>query len=308
MCPDSGQNRPTDNTLPPLIIGEVLFDCFPGNKSVIGGAPFNVAWNLQGMGLAPRFLSAIGDDALGQTVLDLMKRWGMDEAGLSVLPGRPTGKVEVRNAESDPEYIFQEDCAWDHIHFKASPISPDQCSLLYHGSLAARKSITRETILKLRRETDLPAFVDINLREPFYQRETILELSQGAQWLKLNSNELSMLAEYQNVHHGTLIEMANRLGKTLGNAHLLVTDGKAGAYWIEIDGETHYEKAPEANPFVDSVGAGDAFASICIAGILEQVPAPAILRQAVAFAANVCSIQGATSQEITFYDQAIARR
>ena len=34
-----------------IIFGEVLFDTFPDGTAVLGGAPFNVAWHLQGFGL-----------------------------------------------------------------------------------------------------------------------------------------------------------------------------------------------------------------------------------------------------------------
>jgi fructokinase len=39
-------------TAGPVIFGEVLFDCFP-DRRVLGGAPFNVAWNLHGLGAEP---------------------------------------------------------------------------------------------------------------------------------------------------------------------------------------------------------------------------------------------------------------
>jgi len=34
----------------PVLFGEVLFDHFPDGSEVLGGAPFNVAWHLQGLG------------------------------------------------------------------------------------------------------------------------------------------------------------------------------------------------------------------------------------------------------------------
>ena len=37
----------------PLIFGEVLFDQFEDGSSVLGGAPFNVAWHLQAFGMQP---------------------------------------------------------------------------------------------------------------------------------------------------------------------------------------------------------------------------------------------------------------
>ena len=34
-----------------VIFGEVLFDCFDDNRHILGGAPFNVAWNLKALGV-----------------------------------------------------------------------------------------------------------------------------------------------------------------------------------------------------------------------------------------------------------------
>jgi fructokinase len=52
----------------PLVFGEVLFDCFPDGTEVLGGAPFNVAWHLQGFGLSPLLVSRVGNDARGQQI------------------------------------------------------------------------------------------------------------------------------------------------------------------------------------------------------------------------------------------------
>ena len=58
----------------PIVFGEVLFDTFPDGSAVLGGAPFNVAWHLQGFGLTPVFISRVGDDARGRQVLAAMAR------------------------------------------------------------------------------------------------------------------------------------------------------------------------------------------------------------------------------------------
>jgi hypothetical protein len=60
----------------PVIFGEVLYDCFPDGEAVLGGAPFNVAWHLQGLGLSPLFISRVGDDPLGHRVRDIIERRG----------------------------------------------------------------------------------------------------------------------------------------------------------------------------------------------------------------------------------------
>jgi len=65
--------------LPVCVFGEVLFDCFPGGHEVLGGAPFNVAWHLQGFGLAPVFISRVGNDESGRRVRSALSTWGMNQ-------------------------------------------------------------------------------------------------------------------------------------------------------------------------------------------------------------------------------------
>jgi len=43
----------------PLIFGEVLVDRFPDGREVLGGAPFNVAWNLRGLGFDPLWFGVL---------------------------------------------------------------------------------------------------------------------------------------------------------------------------------------------------------------------------------------------------------
>lgn len=51
------------------IFGEVLWDKFPDEQKNLGGAPFNVAWNLKGFRAQPLFISAVGNDSLGDDIL-----------------------------------------------------------------------------------------------------------------------------------------------------------------------------------------------------------------------------------------------
>ena len=77
----------------PLIFGEVLFDCFPDGREILGGAPFNVAWNLQAFGMSPLLVSRVGDDSLGWQIQEKMKSWGMNINCLQLDPSYPTGRT-----------------------------------------------------------------------------------------------------------------------------------------------------------------------------------------------------------------------
>ncbi len=87
----------------PVIFGEVLFDRFPDGNSVLGGAPFNVAWHLQAFGARPLLISSVGDDELGAEIRQTMQDWGMDDSGLQTDAAHPTGTVEVSFNAGEPE-------------------------------------------------------------------------------------------------------------------------------------------------------------------------------------------------------------
>ena len=65
----------------PVIVGEVLFDCFADGSPVMGGAPFNVACHLHGLGLRPHFVNTVESDADGDAILARMAEVGMDLTG-----------------------------------------------------------------------------------------------------------------------------------------------------------------------------------------------------------------------------------
>ena len=123
-------------TKPLFIFGEVLFDCFPDGREVLGGAPFNVAWHLQAFGQSPLFVSSVGDDEEGRHIREAMSSWGMRLEGLQFDPEHPTGRVTVTLEGGEPSYDIVADTAYDFIDPNALPSG--EPGLIYHGSLALR--------------------------------------------------------------------------------------------------------------------------------------------------------------------------
>jgi len=152
----------------PIIYGEVLFDCFPDGTSVLGGAPFNVAWHLQGFGLNPLMISSVGDDEIGHTVLRTMEQWNMDTSGMQISESFPTGQVKIEINEGEPSYDILAHQAYDNISFNniTSDFNNEHYALIYHGSLIRREVASKTTLQQLIEQFKLPVFVDINLRPP----------------------------------------------------------------------------------------------------------------------------------------------
>ncbi len=285
----------------PLIIGEVLFDVFPNGHRVLGGAPFNVAWNLQGLGLSPLFTSAVGNDDEGREVRANMEAWGMDTSALQINQKWPTGKVRVEIVDDEPQYSILDNQAYDEIQLPAHDVSARDFSLFYVGSLAFRSPTTRSTITQLMKTEGLPRFVDINIRQPWFDRESAGVLLDHAEWIKLNRDELSFLAETECHSADQIAKAVATLRKIYHPRRFFITCGSAGAYAVEEDGETFFAETPKPTPFVDAVGAGDAFSAAVIVGIDRGLPLGEILKAAVQYASNTCTLQGATTTRRDHY-------
>lgn len=283
------------------IFGEVLFDSYPDGHRVLGGAPFNVAWHLQAFGHRPQLVSRVGDDAEGREIRAAMTDWGMSLDGLQTDPVRPTGRVAVVIEDGEPKYDIVPDCAYDAID--AAQLPDCECALLYHGSLALRGETTRRSLATLRSAQPSKVFLDVNLRDPWWNRGTVLEMVKSADWVKLNEHELSRLAPAE----GNLSQRARdflELHQLLG---LVVTRGAKGALVLRAAGAA-LEIAPVGSvDVVDTVGAGDAFASAMILGITLDWPPALMVQRAQAFASHLVQHRGATVKDPEFYQSFLAQ-
>lgn len=281
----------------PVIFGEVLFDCFPDGASVLGGAPFNVAWHLQAFGLSPLMISSIGDDALGAGVRDAMRNWRMDTRGLQTDHAHPTGSVTVDFVGDEPRYTILDQRAYDHIDPASLP-PVEAAQLLYHGTLALRNARSREALEYLRGRLDTTILLDVNLRDPWWSRAEVLALADAADWVKLNVDELELLGE---AGAADVPARARHFLQKHDLAGLVVTLGAKGAVAFTAAGETAEVEPVAVQEIVDTVGAGDAFTSVLILGLVRGWPLAATLNRAQEFASRVVVQRGATIDDPAAY-------
>jgi len=285
----------------PLIVGEVLFDCFPDGRSVLGGAPFNVAWHLQGFGLNPLMISAVGNDTHGEKVLKAMQLWGMDKGGIQVLDGFPTGEVTVSLTDGQPSYEIRKDQAYDYIDADqlGDILREQKFSLLYHGSLITRTERSHQAINSLIDTVGVPCYIDVNLRPPWWNRTTLSAILKHARWVKLNEEELLTILEVDDDSTTSLFEYARDFLDNNDLELVIVTQGEHGAFCISRD--DMISGAPVAAKVVDTVGAGDAFSAVAVLGLSRGWPLSLMLERALEFAAAICEQRGATRNDPALY-------
>ncbi|MGR8929067.1 MAG: PfkB family carbohydrate kinase [Gammaproteobacteria bacterium] len=279
------------------IFGEVLFDHFPDGSCILGGAPFNAAWHLQAFGQAPCVISRIGRDRTGESVRQAMLDWQMDVSGLQRDVEHPTGAVQVSIENGEPSYLIVPEQAYDFI--AADELSAGRRQgLLYHGSLAVRNYVSRKALNKLKQQHRGEVFMDVNLREPWWSKEEVLALVSEADWIKLNHHELLAL---QPDSSADLNEAMRFFLAEYALQGLVVTRGERGAIALDAAGDPIEVTPAISLSVVDTVGAGDAFASVLMLGIHLAWPLRQTLERAQSFASALVGCRGATVRDRGFY-------
>jgi fructokinase len=282
-----------------LCVGEVLWDALPEGL-FLGGAPFNVACHLRAAGTAVSMVSRVGDDRLGDEALRRAARFGVGVDLIQVDAALPTGFVRVAVDDTgNPDYEILEPAAWDEIVPNETLLErAGRARAIVFGSLAQRRPTSRATIERLWETSALMVF-DLNLRPPYDDRDVIRRSLTRADVVKLSEQELSRIAPWFGLE-GSTRQMTASLAESFGCALVCVTRGGAGAaLWRDGRWTEHPGYQVEVK---DTVGSGDAFLAVFLAGLLAGPADDATLLQH----ANLLGAYVATQHGALPADQRVA--
>lgn len=272
--------QPADRRI--LVLGEALVDEFHDGP-VAGGAPFNVARSLAALGAPVHFVSRIGaDDAAGRLVLQSSALAGLAVDGIQRDAAHATGRVSVHEAAGGHRFEIHADAAWDHL------AAPDArpAGWVYFGTLAQRHAVSRAALRAAVKRAPGPRLLDLNLRPGTDTPALAAESLMLADWLKINEDELAwLLATFEP----TLAALMARFALQ----RVVLTRGATGYALHGAQGELLAGGEGVAQPqLVDSVGAGDGFTAMLLAGLALGRDLPATLALANRYAAMVCGVRG----------------
>jgi fructokinase len=273
-----------------LCVGEVLWDALPEGL-FLGGAPFNVACHLRSAGVPATMVSRIGDDRLGEEVVRRAERYGVGVDLIQVDPTLPTGFVRVAVDDAgNPAYEILAPAAWDAIATTEALLrrAADARAIVF-GSLAQRNATSRATIERLW-ESSATMVLDVNLRPPYDDREIVRRSLRRADVVKLSVPELDRVAEWFGLR-GDAEAMVAALAKQFDCDVVCVTRGSGGAgLWHAGAWTEHPGFEVEVR---DTVGAGDAFLAVLLAGLLAGGSDTSLLQNANLIGAYVATQYGA---------------
>ncbi len=268
-----------DANAPTIIsFGEILYDVFPDGAR-LGGAPLNLAVHLHRLGANAVMVSAVGDDSAGRSAISELRRQGLPVDYVAILPDHPTGRVDiVLDAKKVPSYRFLSDCAYDAVSLPEKPLP--RADAFCFGSLAQRGCASRRTLRRLLDEIaqDSTIFFDANLRQDFYSKEILEESLLAADILKLNEEELQVIAKL----FGISADCAS-LADAFNLDVVIRTLGARGCEVLRGDERIAVPAVPVR--VVSTVGAGDAFS----AAFLRRILSGATLQDAAEAGARLAS-------------------
>lgn len=261
----------------------------------IGGAPANFAYHVSQYGFDGYVVSAVGDDKLGNEILE-----SFNNRRLNYLIQRvpyPTGTVQIELDEAGiPCYEIKENVAWDNIPFTVDLEKlAKKTRAVCFGSLAQRNTVSRETINRFLDVMSDAAgqyrVFDVNLRQGFYDKEILCNSMKRCNILKINDEELiavGRMFEYPGID---LEDKCRALLSEYGLEILILTCGVNGSYVFTRE-NVSFVNTPKIE-VADTVGAGDSFTATFISAILKGKSIREAHELAVEVSAYVCTQNGA---------------
>ena len=271
-----------------------MWDMFPGVKS-LGGAPANFAFHTSQLGARGIVVSCIGHDPEGMEIEQRFAELGLTTQYLRYAD-RPTGIVTVDVQAGQPIYTIHSNAAWDFLPFDAELEALAQMAdAVCFGSLAQRTAISRHSIQSFLGKTrqDCLKVFDINLRQTFYETSTIEKALSISDVLKLNHEELAIITNLLQLAQDEITAVTEIMAR-FSLRLVALTYGRNGSSLYTSYRISHHPGYPVT--IVDTVGAGDAFTSALVLGLLRDDDLDCIHDHASRLASFVCSQPGATPQ------------
>ena len=244
------------------VIGEALVDVVVGGETHAGGSPMNVAVGLTRLGRPAELHARIGSDAYGEAIRAHLAEDGVPIGPRTLVDGASWAAFVTLDAEGKAEYEFS-------LHGEIEIPAIDDYSLVHSGSIGALREPGSTALLAAFRAapTQTVRSFDPNIRENVIgpadaATASVFELAAATQVVKLSDEDAAWLRPGSTPAQ-VLQELADG-----GARFAVVTRGAEGALAL-VDG-VFYERPALPVVVVDTIGAGDAFMSGLLYGLLRD--------------------------------------
>jgi ribokinase len=236
----------------------------PQMRFAFGGGGVNTASTFSRQGFSTAYCGMVGDDIPGREVIEHLKRLNIDTSLVCQTKERATNNSVVLNAAGKDRVILvyrgasellEDKCiAWDRLHAK----------LFYLAPLAGRLCRLTERITAYAKKNKITVAANLGNSQLAMGRDCVKSLLARTDILILNKEEAAMMTGVSFRDEKTIIAKTVHMHGGVN----VITKGEEGAL-IAANGKI-YEAKLKKFKVVDVTGAGDAFASGFMSGMLAS--------------------------------------
>ncbi|PIO04641.1 carbohydrate kinase family protein, partial [Candidatus Woesearchaeota archaeon CG08_land_8_20_14_0_20_43_7] len=227
-----------------------------------GGGGTNTAVAFSRLGLKTAYLGNIGADANGDRIINMLKREKIDFIGTK---GKEmTNYSIILDSVKQDRTILAYKGASMHLLYRKIDISKVNSRWIYFSSLLGRSYLSFKKLLDLASKRDIKVAFNPSSYLASSGLKRLSPILKKVHLLVFNREEANILFNVKN-ESMSIKEMMKRL-HLAGPKIVIITDGGKGAYCS--DGKNILHAIPSKVKIVETTGAGDAFASSFLAGMM----------------------------------------
>ncbi|MCK5107665.1 MAG: carbohydrate kinase family protein [Nanoarchaeota archaeon] len=253
-----------------------------------GGGGSNTAVSFARLGLKTGIITKLGNDSVGEVVLKELKKEKVDFLGKKI-KGRSAFSVVLDSFERDRTILTYKAITND-IGINDFKLKPTKW--LYFSSLMGESHKTQEKLAKIAKKKSIKIAYNPSSYQTSKGRKYLASMLKNTSLLVFNMEEARMISKKKLVSD-ILIDL-NKLGPET----ICITDGKEAVY--VYDGTYFYKAKPHKMKVLERTGAGDAFASGFVAGIVNGKKVEEAIRIGITNSESVIKYRGAKNKLLKY--------
>lgn len=281
-------------------IGCKIKECKLGDKVLVeelnfdvGGGGVNSAIALSRMGIKVGFLGKLGHDHNAFKVLHELQKEKVKVIKTGISEEKTAWSYVLKSKKENDRIIFVHKGASDHLDYSDFPKKVLKVKWVYMATMLEKSFETCEKIAGycLKNNVNLMFNPSTYLAEEGARH--LKNILKATTCLVLNKSEAKLMLKTDNDNCKEIIELIT----TLGPKMVVITEGPKGA--TAFDGSKFYKLNAYKVRVLNTAGAGDAFASGFLAGLLHKMSTKHALEMGMANSASVVQYYGTRNKLLT---------
>ncbi len=226
----------------------------------IGGGGINSAFSFKRQGFKVAYLGCVGDDSLGNEIIFKLKKNKIDTKLIQKTEKASTNCSMIFNIKGQDRTIMVYRGASEHL----SNIKFKKAKWYYLAPLSGRLAKLTQDIVNYASDNSIRIAFNPGNSQLNLPKKTLQKMIDKTDVLILNQEEASILTNNAYRKEEEIIEDLKKMHRGI----TIMTKGEKGVTVIDNDNKVYNKKAKTVKA-IDKTGAGDAFGSGFVSGIIK---------------------------------------